>query len=153
MKKSFLNQNDKSEVIERLRRLRMDSQRHWGKMTPHQAICHLNDSFKCKTGEIRGSRTDNWFSRSVMKWVALQSPLPWPHGIKTMPQFDQQIGGTPPDDFERDRMQLEAMIEIFCEPLEPASLQPHPIFGQMAEAEWMRWGYLHCDHHLRQFGV
>jgi hypothetical protein len=28
----------------------------------------------------------------------------------------------------------------------------HPIFGRMTEAEWMRWGYLHTDHHLRQFG-
>lgn len=153
MKKSFLNQNDKAEIFERLRRMRADSQRNWGKMTAHQAICHLNDSFKCKTGERLGSRTDNWFTRSIMKWVALQSPMPWPHGIKTMPEFDQQIGGTPPEDFERDRLQLEAMIEIFCQPTELATSQPHPIFGQMTEAEWMRWGYLHCDHHLRQFGV
>ena len=153
MKKSFLNQNDKAEIFERLRRMRADSQRNWGKMTAHQAICHLNDSFKCKTGERLGARTDNWFTRSIMKWVALQSPLPWPHGIKTMPEFDQQIGGTPPEDFERDRLQLEAMIEIFCQPAELTPSQPHPIFGQMTEAEWMRWGYLHCDHHLRQFGV
>lgn len=32
------------------------------------------------------------------------------------------------------------------------SFKPHPIFGEMTEAEWMRWGYLHCNHHLRQFG-
>ncbi|HEV2663419.1 MAG TPA: DUF1569 domain-containing protein [Blastocatellia bacterium] len=30
---------------------------------------------------------------------------------------------------------------------------PHPYFGAMSESQWMRWGYLHCDHHLRQFGV
>jgi hypothetical protein len=29
----------------------------------------------------------------------------------------------------------------------------HPIFGAMAKEEWHRWGYLHLDHHLRQFGV
>jgi hypothetical protein len=28
----------------------------------------------------------------------------------------------------------------------------HPIFGKMKEKPWMRWGYLHSDHHLRQFG-
>jgi hypothetical protein len=28
----------------------------------------------------------------------------------------------------------------------------HPIFGPMSEAAWLRWGYLHADHHLRQFG-
>jgi Protein of unknown function (DUF1569) len=29
---------------------------------------------------------------------------------------------------------------------------PHPIFGPMTAKDWMRWGYLHADHHLRQFG-
>jgi hypothetical protein len=27
----------------------------------------------------------------------------------------------------------------------------HPFFGSMQHADWMRWGYLHADHHLRQF--
>jgi len=29
----------------------------------------------------------------------------------------------------------------------------HPIFGRMSLWEWQRWGYLHTDHHLRQFGL
>lgn len=153
MKKTFLNQNDKAETLERLRQLRAASQRHWGKMTAHQAICHLSDAFKARTGEKFSSPADNWFTRSVMKWVALQSPLPWPHGIKTRPEMDQEIGGTPPEDFQRDLQQLETMIERFCQPAKDLPFHPHPLFGQMTEAEWMRWGYLHCDHHLRQFGV
>jgi prephenate dehydrogenase len=28
----------------------------------------------------------------------------------------------------------------------------HPMFGPMSPEDWMRWGYLHADHHLRQFG-
>ena len=28
----------------------------------------------------------------------------------------------------------------------------HPIFGRMSERTWLRWAYLHTDHHLRQFG-
>ena len=27
-----------------------------------------------------------------------------------------------------------------------------PMFGHMSEKDWMQWGYLHADHHLRQFG-
>ena len=27
------------------------------------------------------------------------------------------------------------------------------IFGAMTTERWKRWGYLHMDHHLRQFGV
>ncbi|MFN0111746.1 MAG: DUF1569 domain-containing protein [Blastocatellia bacterium] len=152
MKKTLLNQNDKAEIFERLRRLRTDSQRQWGKMTAHQAVCHLSDAFKARTGEKFSSPADNWFTRSVMKWVALGSPFPWPHGVKTRPEMDQEIGGTPPEDFQRDLQELETMIERFCQ-LPNGSIHPHPLFGQMTEAEWLRWGYLHCDHHLRQFGV
>jgi len=48
---------------------------------------------------------------------------------------------------------LRAAFERFTrQPLE-YELQTHPIFGQMTEKEWMRWGYLHSDHHLRQFGA
>ena len=151
MKKTFSNQNDKAEVIQRMRQLRPDSQRQWGKMTAHQAICHLSDSFLCKFGERNSTQASNFLTKTVMKWVALESPFPWPHGIKTMPENDQLIGGTLPAEFDRDRAQLEALIERFCQPL--INLSPHPYFGQMTEAEWLRWGYLHCDHHLRQFGV
>ena len=28
----------------------------------------------------------------------------------------------------------------------------HAMFGTMSPEDWMRWGYLHTDHHLRQFG-
>jgi hypothetical protein len=30
--------------------------------------------------------------------------------------------------------------------------ESHPMFGGMTAKDWMRWGYLHADHHLRQFG-
>lgn len=46
MKKTFSNPTDKAEIFERLRQLRPDSQRQWGRMTAHQAICHLEDAFK-----------------------------------------------------------------------------------------------------------
>ena len=29
----------------------------------------------------------------------------------------------------------------------------HPIFGRMSQRAWLRWAYLHMDHHLRQFGA
>lgn len=149
--KTLLNSDDKAEIFARLRRLRHDSQRRWGKMTAHQAICHLSDSFMCKFGERESTNASNFFTKTVMKWVALKAPMPWPHGVKTMPENDQLIGGTPPVEFERDRQQLEALIERFCQPMN--NMSPHPYFGQLTEAEWLRWGYLHCDHHLRQFGV
>ena len=151
--KSFLNQSDKKEILERLNDLRPDSQRQWGRMTSHQMICHLSDAFKSRLGEKENSSANNLFTRTVVKWIALYAPMPWPPGVKTRPEMDQEIGGTPPEDFERDRAQLVALIERFTAPVKTAEFRPHPLFGYMSEGEWMRWGYLHCDHHLRQFGA
>jgi hypothetical protein len=151
--KSFLNPSDKKSILERLSSVRPDSPRLWGRMTPHQMICHLSDSFKSKLGEKENSPANNLLTRTVVKWIALYAPMPWPHDVKTRPEMDQEIGGTPPGDFERDRLQLLALIERFVTPEKNIEFHPHPLFGDMSEAEWMRWGYLHCDHHLRQFGA
>jgi hypothetical protein len=155
---SFLDPAHKKEILERLGAVRPDSRRQWGRMTPHQMICHLSDSFKFVFGEkeissISNPFINNPFTRTVVKWIALYAPLPWIHGAKTRPEVDQEIGGTPPDDFERDRRQLGALIERFTAQAKDVEFHPHPFFGDMSVAEWMRWGYLHCNHHLRQFGA
>ena len=61
-------------------------------------------------------------------------------------------GGTPPTDFENDRAKLSAAMERFGSV--PGSARgPHPVLGPLSHEQWMRWGYRHADHHLRQFGV
>ena len=92
--KSFLKPADKKEIFERLSNVLPDSQRRWGKMTPHQMICHLSDSFKFTFGEIEISSVSNAFTRTVVKWIVLYYPLPLPRGAKTRPEADQEIGGT-----------------------------------------------------------
>ena len=151
--KSFFYQADKKKILERLSNLRPDSRRRWGRMTPHQMICHLSDSFKFTFGEKEISSICNPFTRTVVKWIALYAPMPWARGVKTRPEVDQEIGGTPPDDFEGDRRQLVTLIERFTAPAKDVKFCQHPFFGDMSEDQWMRWGYLHCNHHLRQFGA
>jgi hypothetical protein len=151
--KSLLNPSDRTEILERLSNLQSASRRRWGRMTPHQAVCHLSDSFRFAFGEKEISSISNPFTRTVVKWIALYAPLTWPRSIRTRPETDQEIGGTPPDDFESDRLLLVTLIERFITSSKDGKFRPHPLFGDMSEASWMRWGYLHCDHHLRQFGV
>lgn len=151
--KTLANETDKNEVLQRLNKVRHDSSRQWGKMTAHQMVCHLNDSFKAGTGEKVVSNRSNFISRTFMRWFALQVPFTWPKGVKTMPEMDQEIGGTKPDEFAVDRLELEKTVERFTAIAQDFQWLPHPIFGDMSHAEWLRWGYLHMDHHLRQFGV
>src|ERR1043166_4018983 len=110
--KTLANEHDRGIVLDRLRRVTPDSQRRWGKMTPHQMICHLNDSFKSVIGErdVIGDKS-NLMTRTFVRWLALYAPLKWPHGVKTMPENDQEQGGTPPEDFQRDLEALAAMVD------------------------------------------
>ncbi len=140
-------------VEARVRQLRPDSVRQWGRMTPHQAICHLNDSFKLALNE-RPIAAAVVPLRPVVKFVALQLPLRWPKGrLRTLPEAEQGIGGTPPGDFEQDRGELLALMARFCSAAAGLYCPTHPIFGRMTASDWRRWAYLHMDHHLRQFGV
>ncbi len=149
--KSFLNVRDRTEVLDRLAKLRPDAQRKWGKMSAHQMICHLSDSLRAAVGEWYVSPATNLFKRAVLKPLALWVPVPWPHGYKTRPELDQQQGGTTPVQFSSDVETLQRLFERFC--TIDGEYAPHPMFGQLSKAERMRHGYLHFDHHLRQFGV
>ena len=53
-------------------------------------------------------------------------------------------------DFGVDQAEAVDEMERFCRPGQ--SRADHAFFGEMSERDWMRWGYLHTDHHLRQFG-
>ena len=152
MKKTMADPIQRAAVVSRLRRLSPESTRQWGRMTPHQAVCHLSDSFRSMMSPNPISSVSTIVSRTVIKWIALQAPMQWPHGVKTRPEVDQEIGGTRPVEFSRDERQLEALIEQFVQRT-GADFQPHPMFGRLTTEEWQRWGYLHLDHHLRQFGV
>jgi hypothetical protein len=142
---------DKQEVLRRLAALRPDSPRRWGKMTCHQMVVHLSDSFLCPMGEKAASQVKPPIPRSVMKWGALYFPMRWPQGVPTVPEMEQGVGGTLPNEFSSDREKLVGLIGRFLK--KDFEWADHPIFGVMNEKEWMRWGYLHCDHHLRQFGA
>jgi hypothetical protein len=118
-------------------------------MSVHQMICHLDDSYKFALGEKPVAVGSG--SRTLMKWFALNTPMKWPRGVPTVPEVEQGKGGSPPLDFRQDLLSLLATVDRFCDAL-PRPCLPHPIFGPMTLENWMRWGYLHSDHHLRQFG-
>jgi hypothetical protein len=151
--KTLRHANDREEIAYRLAQIRADSQRLWGKMTAHQMVCHLSDSFRGVMGEKSLAANPGKFGSGLMKWGALYLPVRWLHGVKTMPDVDQQIGGTPPGDFATDMRDLRRLFERFTIQPRDFTWAPHPFFGDMTETQWMRWGYLHMDHHLRQFGA
>jgi hypothetical protein len=138
------------EIQTRLQSVNREDLPRWGKMSVDQMICHLRDSYRVGLGEKKVAMVATPVPRSVMKWLALRAPVRWRPGFKSAPEVAQDVDGTRPVEFESDRVALLAVVEQFCCVLqEPCA--PHPFFGSMTANDWWRWGYLHTDHHLRQF--
>jgi hypothetical protein len=149
--KSLRNARDKNEILARLEKLHPGSQRLWGKMSVHQMVCHLSDGYKVYSGQIPAAPAGS--PRRFVKYVALWVPVPWPKGVKTVAEVDQERDGTRPIEFIRDLDELAMLVDQFTK-LQPDFRWPdHPIFGRMSHSDYMRLGYLHPDHHLRQFGI
>lgn len=87
-------------------------------MNVHQMVCHLNDSFELAMGAKTASEDITFLNRTLVRWVALHTPLPWPKGVPTPPEMDQLIGGTRPIEFSKDNAALAATIDRFVR-------QPH----------------------------
>ena len=151
--KTLARERCKREIVRRLRTVRPDSARRWGRMSAHQMICHLSDSCRMATGQKPVSDASGRLQRTLVKWIALYLPLPWPPGILTRPEIDQQFAGTRPVDFAADVAELEVFLELITTREQGFDWPVHPIFGRMSQRAWLRWAYLHTDHHLRQFGA
>src|SRR5438105_4824858 len=152
--KTLARERDRAEILQRVNALGPESSRRWGRMSPHQMVCHLTDSFRMMTGERPVSPATGVIRQTIIKCIAFYDPLRWPSGIMTRPELDQEIGGTRPAAFAAHVTQLQALLELVATTqMNTVDRLAHPIFGGMSKAAWLRWAYLHADHHLRQFGV
>lgn len=143
----------KAEILARVQTLRPDSVRRWGRMTAHQMVCHLIDCNRMALGELAVTAPPTRIPRAIVKWVSLYTPMPWPAGLPTNPELDQDVGGMRPGDFAGDAAALEVTVERLTSRTGRGDWPQHPDFGTMSEGDWLRWGYLHIHHHLRQFGL
>lgn len=151
--KTLARDCDRAEVLRRLKQVRPDSLRRWGRMSAPQMVCHLSDACRMALGRTTVSPASSLPGRTIVKWIALYFPLPWPPGIPTRPEIEQGLGGTCPGDFAADVTALERLVEAIATQPKDSHWPVHPIFGRISGRAWLRWAYLHMDHHLRQFGA
>ena len=142
-----------AEILARVAALRADSPRRWGRMSAHQMVCHLIDCNRMALGDLAVRAPRTWFPRAVTKWVSLYTPMPWPAGLPTNPELDQDADGMRPNDFATDVATLVETVERLTSRAGGDDCPSHPDFGVMSQTDWLRWGYRHLDHHLRQFSV
>ena len=138
-----------ASLVARLGRLTPETQRRWGTMSAGEMLCHLGDANAGVLDPEVGRRPRR--RRPVVKWLALVSPLHWPHGLVTPKVVDPKAGGTRPGPFDRDRVRAIDSLNAISE---ATTMSPtHSVFGPMSVRDWQRWAWKHTDHHLRQFGL
>jgi hypothetical protein len=148
--KSLSNPQDAAEIRTRILALTAEDQPQWGVMNVTQMVCHVREPYLFALSPGPYAQIKLPISPKAAKFMALRSPLPWPKGLPTLPEL--KIGGARMDTttFAADHAALLEAFDRFC--AAPSIIRDHPFFTTMTHADWMRWGYLHPDHHLRQFG-
>jgi hypothetical protein len=134
----------------RLEQLTPTQQRVWGTMNPQQMAAHLADAAEAVLGRRSFSTPARGPSR-VMKWAALYLPMPWPRGVRS--GADPASRSLQPETFATERSRAIAALAALAAAPAAGLAAHHPLFGPMARGDWLRWAYLHTDHHLRQFGL
>jgi Protein of unknown function (DUF1569) len=147
--KSLSSMEVLSEIRGRLQSVRVDDRARWGKMTAKRMVRHLICSNEIALGE-RGVNPMEWPLPVVVKWIALRSGLRWRKNLQTVPELKKAIT-------EHSEAEFQVLLPAVIGSMEAVARGPryapsHPMFGPMTAEDWMRWGYLHADHHLRQFG-
>ena len=139
-----------SETRDRLMLLRTEDKALWGKMTATQMVQHLNCAYDVALGDRDVAPLKATIPPPVMKWIALRSGLRWPKNVPTTPELIRAVEEEGSATFADSVRETAEKMELVAKGTRWT--RHHPMFGAMSAKDWMRWGYLHADHHLRQFG-
>ncbi|WP_446741951.1 DUF1569 domain-containing protein [Silvibacterium acidisoli] len=138
-----------AEIKGRIERLRPNSERHWGVMSPAQMLAHCSAWMEMAAGLNKPPR--NFLGRIVGKF-AKKSILERP--IKRNMPTDKSLLVEDERDFATEQHRLLSWLDRFSAAGPTGcTTHPHSFFGHMTPMEWSAMGYKHLDHHLSQFGV
>jgi hypothetical protein len=142
-----------ADVRARVDRLTPNLRPRWGTLDAQRLCCHMADALRIGLGEIEVEPAAPGFMTSRLgRWMVIDSPLPWPRGIKAPEAFFSSPVEI--NQFERDRMRLHDVLVRFSQGGKAGvAWGVSPVFGALTAAQWARLNARHCDHHLRQFGI
>lgn len=137
----------RADIQRRLKALRPDAERRWGKMSVAQMLWHVNEAMEGALGRIKADAMTVPLPRPVLKFLVLNAP--WGKGAPTLkrwiPQHDSYDFAS-----ERDRC-CRLVDEIAARPVEDA-WPDSPTLGRMTGKDVSRLHAKHLNHHLTQFG-
>jgi hypothetical protein len=144
---------DYQNIISRINKLTVQSNRRWGKMSVEQMLAHCSDQIRLSLGEKQPNETPNFINRNILKYFGLWLPRIPLRNLKAPVDMNQQFFGTASSDIITEKQNLFDLISRFRASSDNFTFQSHPMYGKLNRRQWGRFMYVHLDHHLRQFGV
>ena len=146
---SILNENNRAEILKRMRSLSASSTGRWGTLDVTGMLQHLRLSARMTLGELPvPSANKRIFQVFPLKHLILYV-LPFPKGAPTAPELKPVEAVT----FEEERTALLDLLERIGTGPDQGPGPAHPLFGPLTWSEWGVVTYKHADHHLKQFGA
>jgi len=137
----------RSDVVKRIRALRPDSLRQFGKMSVDQMLWHVNCALENAVGKRPIAAAKIPIPKPVLKFMVMN--LPWKKGNPTAPEF--VASGS--YDFEGERAKCIQLVETLASKPMTEPWDDHPAFGRMSGRDVSRLHAKHLNHHLTQFGA
>lgn len=138
-----------AEVLDRIRRLRPDAPRRWGRMTAPEMIAHLIDQMRLTLGDAAWQSRRGLLRNPLIRYLVIYW-LPWPKGrVKGPPEAFM----TKPTTWGDDVTVLIDLTNRFIMHGPEGEWPEHALFGRMTGQDWGVFCHKHFNHHLSQFGV
>ena len=137
----------RAAVQNRLRALRPDTERRFGKMSVSQMLWHVNEAMEVALGKKQAPKQKTPLPGPVMKFLVLN--VPWPKGAPTLPIFV----ATAEHNFEAERARCLRLIDELATKDLASDWPENAVFGRVCGRDVTRLHAKHLNHHLKQFGV
>lgn len=140
-----------NDLVARLQRLTPAHMAAWGTMNGQQMARHLGDACEAVLKRRPFASRSRGTPSPLRKFLLLHLLRQMPRGIKA--GADPAGAAVDPANFDADLSRAVTLLRDLAAVPPEGLVDAHPVLGPMSRANWMRWAYLHTDHHLRQFGV
>ena len=147
MPRTLWNEGDRRALAARVAQLTPDTRPLWGSFDAPRMVCHITDTLRWATGEVRCEPRRTFLRYPVIKTLVMFH-LPWPKSVPTSPELIAQ----PPEDWQAEVQRFLAAMDTFIKRPIEGPWPEHSAFGRLSGTQWGRLMYRHTDHHLTQFG-
>ena len=122
----------------------------------HQLFGHFNQHLRELCGDVVTAKHSALFHHTlgrVSKWLVFYV-TPWPAIMpKSAAQITKFVGTTPLTTFADDHATFITLLQQFESRCQQNAMQPHPIYGELSQAEWGQYLFLFLDFYLTAFAI